>query len=416
MPVIHKRLTDIRGLLSLTDTTVCADPQTVYRRLQEKYSSVIAPVELVEGVPAWLVTGYWEAVEVLRNERLFAKDPNHWSLYQRGVVPPSLGAVMYPRDNAYFVDGDVHRRLRKPLDDALAAVDTHRLRHQITDTCMDLIGQFSQHGRADLMVEYASAIPTLGVAAMFGIPGERAHPLRAAQMAVFGSGEDAADGIATFEQILHETVQAHKRSRRQDMTTAFLDHPHLANDYEVMQAMSVVFGAAYQTTITWIASTLRLMLTDTRFSQRLRGGRIGVDGALDEVLWRDPPMANFAPRYALADCELAGQPISRGDALILAFAAAHRDPRARATDPYLEIGNQAHLAFSAGPHSCPAKQPGRLIARTAVEIALHELHEVHLEIRDDEVPLLPAPWTRCPASLPVQFTPHRGGRQAASPR
>jgi hypothetical protein len=40
-----------------------------------------------------------------------------------------------------------------------------------------------------------------------------------------------------------------------------------------------------------------------------------------------------------------------------------------------------------------------------VDTALHHLHELTLAIPPDEVKLLPSPWTRCPASLPVRFTP-----------
>jgi cytochrome P450 len=169
--------------------------------------------------------------------------------------------------------------------------------------------------------------------------------------------------------------------------------------------MVLMISAGYETTTTWIAQTLRLMLADARFAGRLRGGRLGLDDALDEVLWRDPPMSNMPARYALVDCELAGQPIQRGDALILGMAAANADPRVHTDDPWLEIGNRSHLAWSAGPHACPAQRAGRMITRIAVDTALHRLHDVTLAIPADEVMLLPSPWTRCPASLPVRFTP-----------
>ena len=33
---------------------------------------------------------------------------------------------MFPRDNAYFKDGDIHRRLRAPLDEAVSGVTSAR--------------------------------------------------------------------------------------------------------------------------------------------------------------------------------------------------------------------------------------------------------------------------------------------------
>jgi cytochrome P450 len=147
-------------------------------------------------------------------------------------------------------------------------------------------------------------------------------------------------------------------------------------------------------------------LTDERFANRLNGGRLSVDDALDTVLWEDPPVAHFPGRYALDDTELGGRPIRRGDALILGLAAAATDPRIQTgAGTGAEIGNRAHLAWSAGPHSCPAKIPARIIAKTAVDTVLELLPGLRLAIPADAIPLVPALWARCPAALPVLFPP-----------
>ena len=169
--------------------------------------------------------------------------------------------------------------------------------------------------------------------------------------------------------------------------------------------MVLMLSAGYQTTTSWIAQTLRLLLVDDRFAARVEGGRLDLDDALDDVLWRDPPMSNMPARYALTDLELGGRRIARGDALILAFAAGNADPDVHTGDPWLEQGNRSHLAWSVGPHACPADRAGRLITRTAVDTALDQLHQLHLT-PGARITLQPSPWTRCPATLPVRFIPH----------
>ena len=398
-------LSDLTDLTPLSQTTTCADPQAVYRTLRERWGQV-APVELEPGVPAWLVMGYPEILQVVRNERLYARDPHHWRLLAEGVVSPEsgLGPMMFPRDNAYFADGATHRRLRAPLDEGIAGLDQHALRRSWHATCRELISGFAGRGQADLVEEYASVIPMLAVTSLFGISTGHGHELRAGLIALFGSGADSQEGNRTFERILTEVMHSHQTAAVEDLTTAFLRHPNLRDDAEVVQSIVLMISAGYETTTSWIAQTLRLMLTDPRFAGRLHGGRLGVDDALDEVLFRDPPMANMPARYALADTELAGQPIRAGDAVILGLAAANADPRVHTDDPWLETGNRSHLAYSAGPHTCPALDPSRLITRIAVTTALAELHDLTLAIRPDEVELLPSPWTRCPASLPVRFS------------
>jgi len=392
-------------LTPLITTTNVADPQAAYRALRERWGE-IAPVSLEPGINAWLVLGHHELCQVVRNEQLFSRDPNNWGLFRDGKVPADsgLGPMMFPRDNAYFADGDKHRRLRGPLDEGLGGLDEHRMSRFIRRTCVDLVNGFVGDGAADLVADYAAVVPMLTVAGLFGLPTAQGHQLRAALIALFSSAEDSAPAAQELERILTGVMRARRQAPADDLTTAFLNHPSLRDDFEIQQSMVLMISAGYETTTSWIAQTLRLMLADPRFAGRLRGGRLGLDDALDEVLWRDPPMANMPARYALVDCELAGMPIRRGDALILGLAAANADPRVHTDDPWLEIGNRSHLAWSAGPHSCPAQRAGRMITRIAVDTALHRLHDVTLSIPADAVTLLPSPWTRCPASLPVTFT------------
>jgi cytochrome P450 len=399
------RLANLTGLTPISRTTTCADPQAAYRELREKWG-LVAPVALEPGVNAWLVMGYEEICYVVRHERLYSRDPNNWQyLIDKMVSPDSgLGPMMFPRDNAYFADGDRHRRLRAPLDDAVSTLPQRRTGRQVRAICAELIAGFADKGHADLMGDYAAVIPMLAVADMFGLDTALGHELRLCLLALFGSGEDSQAGNARFEEILTGLMRARQAAPANDLTSSFVSHPSLRGDYEIMQSMVLMISAGFETTMSWIAQALRLMLTDPRFAGRLRGGRLGVDDALDEVLWRDPPMANMPARYAVCDTQLAGQPVERGDALILSFAAANADSRVHSDNTWLELGNRSHLAWSAGPHACPAVVPARIIARAAVETALNLLPDVHLAIPDGEVGLIPSPWTRCPASLPVTFT------------
>jgi cytochrome P450 len=397
---------DPDGLLPLTATTMCADPQRVYARLRERHGTV-APVELEPGVNGWLVLGYREILAVSRQEQLFAVDPRNWADYANEVVAPDsgLGPLMFPRDNAYFSDGERHRRLRTPLEDGLAGIDQRAMRRSVEQMCTDLIAGFAGRGTADLVGEYAAIVPMLAVADLFGIDADQGYRLLLGLTALFGSGDDAHAADRRFEEIIVGIVRDRRAVPADDLTTSFLDHPNLENDYEVIQSMALMLAAGLEVTTTWIAQTLRLMLTDARFGGRLRGGRLGVDDALDEVLWRDPPMANMPARYALRDTELGGRRIRKGDALVLAFSAANNDPAMHAGDRWTELGNRAHLAWSSGPHACPARTQARIVTRTAVETVTHRLPGVRLTVPPEQLAQRPSPWMRCPASLPVRFDP-----------
>ncbi|MGH3272844.1 MAG: cytochrome P450, partial [Streptosporangiaceae bacterium] len=157
------------GLTPLSAITASPDPQDAYGRLRDAHGSV-APVELEPGVNAWLVMGWKEICDVVRRDRVFSRNPNNWrDLLEGNVAPDSgLGPMMFPRDNAYFADGDKHRRLRAPLDEGIAGLDQRRIRRSVQTICADLIAGFTANGQADLVAEYAAVIPMLAVAGMFG--------------------------------------------------------------------------------------------------------------------------------------------------------------------------------------------------------------------------------------------------------
>jgi cytochrome P450 len=392
----------------LFEATGSADPREVYRRLRADWGSV-AKVQLEPGVPAWLVMGYRELLTITRQEQLFSRSARNWRDLSDGIVSPSSGLLpmMDWRPGVVGSDGPEHRRLRQPLDDGIARIDQRKVRRRVESLCAELIARFSGSGRADLVNEYATIVPMLSLASLFGLDSIAGQELLDSLIMLFGSGEDSQVGGLRFEDILRDMVRERERNPTDDMTTVFINHPNLHEEDERVQSIVVTISAGNETVTSWISHTLRLMLTDPRFATQLRGGRLGVDDALDEALWRDPPVHNMPARYALQDTELGGRRIKRGDCLVLGLAAANDDPAISPEDGDARWGNRAHLAFSAGPHVCPAQVPARLITRTAVNTVMHLLPDMKLGIPAEEVTWRPSPWTRVPVSLPAVFSPAR---------
>ena len=52
-----------------------------------------------------------------------------------------------------------------------------------------------------------------------------------------------------------------------------------------------------------------------------------------------------------------------------------------------------------------AEIPARIITRTAVDTALSLLPGIRLAVPAEQLVPRPSPWTRCPTTLPVLFTP-----------
>ncbi|WP_131742529.1 cytochrome P450 [Actinomadura roseirufa] len=382
--------------------TNAAESTAVFERLWREYGPMVW-VELEPGVNAWLVMGYEELKTVTTSTHLFAQSPEHWGDFANGVVPPDspLGAVMFPRNSATRADGEEHRRLRAPVVAAIESIDHRRLRRVVQALCTNLMETFAERGKADLVAEYASAVPVLSVGELIGLDPRQSHELLSATQALLGNGEDAYDGNRRLLSLLGSHIELRRARPADDITSVVLNHPDLRNDGEVVESLLLLVAAGNYMTVNWISQALRLMLTDSRFAGRVRGGRLGVDDALDEVLSIAPPMSNVPARYALRDTELGGRLVRRGDAMILGVAGATYDPRAHAGTA---LRYRTHLAWSLGAHGCPGRDPGRTMTRTAVATALHLLRDVRLAVDPADLQFAVTPWSRGLVSLPVAFT------------
>lgn len=84
------------------------------------------------------------------------------------------------------------------------------------------------------------------------------------------------------------------------------------------------------------------------------------------------------------------------------MAACNNDPELT-RGPAGISGNRAHLAWSIGPHTCPARSHAYLIAETAVTCLLDALPEMDLAVPAAELRWRPGPFHRALESLPVRF-------------
>ncbi|MEU8515459.1 cytochrome P450 [Kitasatospora sp. NPDC048722] len=400
-------------LTPLYGAAVAEDPHGLYARLRARYGPV-APIELEPGVEAWLVLGYSELLELTRNETLFSKDSRRWRVPAEGrlAADSRLLPMTAWRPTLLNLDGAEHQRLRAAVADTLAQIDHHQLRGTTEAAANGLIDSWGPDGTADLIAQYARALPLLVFTQLVGLPAAAGPRLIELISHFVDSGAESVRASAEFQAILVDLVRRRRAAPSADLTSWLLAHPAGLTDEEAVHHLVVLMVAGNETSINWTGNTLRLLLTDRRFRATLTGGRLTVSDALEEVLWRDPPTQNFPGRWATTDTVLGGQYISAGDMLVLGLAAANADPAAQGVAPAHGSlgGNRAHLAWGAGQHVCPAQHPARIIVETAVETLLHRLPDLQLAVPPVELAWRPSPWSRALLSLPVlysAFTPPR---------
>lgn len=384
--------------IPLYGTEFTTRPDALYARLRSRGN--IVPVELAEGVPAMLVVDFATALEVLRSPHLFVKDSRRW----QATAPPDTPVLpmMSWRPNTLFADGAAHARLRPPVAEALDRVAPAQLRRYVQHSATTLIAGFAERGHADLLGEYAAQLPLLVLQQMFGCPPEISRSMATA-IAALWDGTDPQQANSDLENSVAELVTYKRRYPGDDVTTRLLEHPHALDDEELRQQLIVMMGAGAEPLGNWIANALLVLLTERRFADAVATGSVALDEALDEVLWRYPPLANYAITYPVRPVHLNGVLLPADQPVVLSLAAINSDP---AQHPSGEVptGNRAHLAFSAGPHTCPARQPARLIATVALETLLDSVPDLALDDHH-QLQWRPGPFHRAITALPVRFPP-----------
>ncbi|WP_435211988.1 cytochrome P450 [Streptomyces sp. bgisy034] len=373
-----------------------ADPYAAYAYMRQLYGS-LAPVLLHPGVPATLVIGYHTAVRILHDPERFPADPRTWQQTVPDRCP--ITPMLEHRPNALRSAGAAHARYRAPNVDALDNVRQHALHGAVQNVALPLINQICGAGQADLLTQYAHPLAFQVLNAILGCPPEIGQRVAAGMAAIF-EGVNAEEGNAMLAQALAELVALKRRHPAMDITTDLLMHPVGLNAMELVHQLVTLYGAGIEPLTNSIANTLRLLLSDERYSGDILRGSLSVRDALDELLFVDPPLANFCVSYPPAPVEVDGVLLPAHQPVVISMAACNNDP-AIASDHF--SGNRSHLTWSAGPHACPAQSLAYLIAQVAIEQLIDALPEMELAVPVEQLAYRPGPFHRSLTGLPVQF-------------
>jgi cytochrome P450 len=373
-----------------------SDPDGHYAHLRSLGPS--APVDIAPGVQVELVTSYDAALYILQNPASFVRDARRWNALNEGRVPedsPALPMMAY-RPNALFSDGAAHARLRQAVTDSLATVNELQLVRQTQASADYLISRFSSErlGQAELMAEYAQPLPLLVFSDLFGCPPEIGDRVITGISGIF-AGTQGADQV--LGAALAELIAIKRRNPGDDLTTRLMQHEAQLTDEEVLHQLVTLLSGGTAPLSAAIGSSSALIL-----GEEWQSG-LPVEDAVTQVLWNYAPIANYAAHYPTHDVELGGRVLRANDPVLISFAAANTDPRL--AEHREQLSAKAHLAFGAGPHACPAKDPAFLIAVTAVESLLNRLPDIEVRAPFKDLSWVPAPWSRSLVALPVRFSP-----------
>jgi cytochrome P450 len=304
-----------------------------------------------------------------------------------------------------FMDGARHRRYRALVQPSFLPKRAAWWHQQWIQRTVDaLVSRLEGAGRADLNVEFFSAIPLLTITGSFGISIAEALTIRAA---VTSDGV----GIGEFLRIVQPVVEARRVERRDDLISVLVEAEitdedgvtKRLTDAEIISFAFLLLAAGSGTTWKQMGITMSALLQQTELLTAVRNEPETLRPVVEESLRWTPTDPMFS-RFVARDTELGGIAVPTGSVVHVCLAAANRDP-ARWDDPDRFDPSrpvQSHLGFGSGAHICL----GMHVARAEIRAAVGALVERLPNLRPD--PDAPAPriigmYERGPDAVPVCF-------------
>jgi cytochrome P450 len=355
-----------------------ADPYPCYARMRAE-----ARVSRTAFGP-YVVNGYEESLGVLRDPRL-----------GRGLTIEDMSSGIFSdagtrrgefmeasQHNMLMADPPDHTRLRRLVSRSFTPRQVERLRPAIHRLIDDLLDAMAARDEVDFIAEFALPLPMDVIGELVGVPTSERGALQPFVRAAAKGIEpvlSAEETEASIDALVHLAgyftglLDERRRAPRDDLLSALVqarENDDRLTDDEITSTAILLFSAGFETTTNLLGNGLLALLRHPDQLEDWRRHPEIAPTAVEELLRFDSPV-QFNLRTALEPADLLGEPLARGDRIVVLQGAANRDPVRfeRADELDLRRADNTPLSFGWGIHHCI----GAPLARMEGEIAFNAL-------------------------------------------
>ena len=323
------------------------------------------------------VTGLWA---VTKHEHVSHIEAN-WETYcsSLGSRPNSSVPSMI---NA---DPPDHTRRRRIVSSGFTPRRVAAHEDFLRQTVTELIDAVIDDGGCDFVNDIAKSIPLRMIAKLMGLPMADEEKLLHWSDLFATGGEDVSEAVmaAVFEWVEYilEEMKTRTDPDADDLISLLIhtDGEPLSVDDLIYETMLILVGGDETTRHVMSGGLEALLLRPEQFAA-LKADRSLLPGAIEEMLRWVTPVRNMN-RTATRDVELGGQPILKGDRLLLLYQSANRDEAVFENADEFDITRSPnhHVAFGGnGRHYCLGAQLARLELKVLFEEVLDRLPDIEL--------------------------------------
>jgi cytochrome P450 len=328
---------------------------------------------------AWFLTRWRDCDAVYRDARVFSSDKKIEFRPKYGDAP----LFTHHTTSLVFNDPPLHTHVRRAIQAALSNRVIAEMEAGLVALVDRLLDAIERKGRADLIEDFAAAIPVEIIGNLLGVPHADRGPLRGWSLAILGAlepvltpeqmalGNNSVRDFATYLKGLVDDRRQNPRDPEKDLLTRLIRHEHEGrklSETELLQNCIFILNAGHETTTNLIGNTLDILIRFPAERRRLIDNPALMKSAVEEAL-RYESSNQLGNRIVTEDTVLGGVAMPKGTLVTIGIGAANRDGEQFPDPDRFDAARNPtrHLAFGSGIHMCAGMSLARLEGRIAIE-------------------------------------------------
>lgn len=390
-------MNDLANRDYFTDYQILKDPYAFFEAVRAH-----GPVWQPPGKDYLIVTGFAEFLEVMRNSTDFSA-----IIGLQGAALPlpfepegSDLTSQIEENRLQFHGGDLlvnlddmpHANMRALVNTLFTPSRLKANELHMADYADRMVREAVAKGSVDLVGEIATPFVTWVVADMLGVPDEDRQmfmdAIAAAPCPGNLEGDKALDDAdhpfmamgGHFAGYVFDRLANPQQDVLSELANATYPDGTKPAPEDIIKLGMFMFGAGQDTSAKLLTNAMRYITDIPGMQEQLRADPSLIPALLEEVLRLEGSTKQTA-RLARRDTVIGGRPVKAGTKVLLAIAAANRDPN-RWPEPDTFIMNRPkikeHVAFGRSAHTCA----GAPLARAEVRVILEKFFEytAHIDI------------------------------------
>lgn len=372
-----------RLLYNPFDPEVRRDPYPAYRRLRETDPIHRSPLGF------WVISRHEDVAGIQRDPTLGFSPTSFAARAEQAGGDPAGPVARVASRWLLFTDASRHLRFRRIMGRFFAPHRIENLRPVVTGLVTELLDAIDPAGPVDLIGQLARPLPTRVLGSWLGLPlADR--PLWRDWSASIGRVLESvlnpevmralSDSVLECDSYLRRQLALRRDQPGDDLLSGFAGLRYEGeplDDDEIVSYVSLLFGAAYETTVNLIGNGLLALIQHPDQLRLLREQPGLIANAVEEFLRYDSP-AQLHGRWTFAECSVGGVTIPAGNRLIILMGSANRDPSRYPEPDRLDITREdpRPTSFSGGPHNCLGAPLARLEAQVTLPMVLARFGQI----------------------------------------